>query len=315
MTDEQIEDELEHDASVDADDLDDGLEQTDAAPDDSGDESMDDTESRIHETLARARGWKPKSEWKGDATNWRDAKTFNLDFEANNGKLRKEIKAERERADKRVAEVEKMLKTQKRAFQILIERERKKLEAERADLRAQMEAAVDSGDTDAWRRLKAREDALAQESIPELQSEQHDTYNPHADPAFHQWIERNSWYRMNPQTGLREDPEKSAYAESIGQQLSISGMSPERNGIDFYNRISEEVEKRFSRKSSGRTPPRVETGRQAAQRGNTGGNGWMDIPKEERQSIMKAFADTPGIVDSKEARAAYAKAYFEEKRI
>jgi len=281
---------------------------------DEHDDESDNLEDKIAETIARARGWKSKENWKGDTSNWRPASEFNMDFEADNGKLRKDNRRLREQHE----DDRKQREIIARTFQVMAERDKKKLEIERQQLREQMERAVDEGNADQYRALRKQEDALV--DLPDVQVpdvSRDSGYDPNDDAAFTSWLQDNDWYDVDGQTGLRNDPDKAAYAEMIAGQLADTGHTPDREGRAFYDKITAAVNKKFSTsnsKTNGRRPPRVETGRQAAPGRRGDRKTWGDMPSRARKNALKAWPDLLSPDDPKERKAVrdnYAISYFE----
>ncbi len=128
---------------------------------------------RATEDEARKYGWRPKDEFKRDPQGWVDAKKF-LDFpQTHNKKLRDELKAQQVDTDERIRRLE-----QGHAAGLRVQQERHRQQL--ADVRAAQERAVDIGDTDAYRKLRADEDALQKQSMPQRDPEKRTSANAFA---------------------------------------------------------------------------------------------------------------------------------------
>lgn len=207
-----------------------GLEQS-AGNDDGG-------EPEHNEDSARALGWKPKDEYKGDPEQWRDWEDF-LDTEAKNGPqiraqnkvlARKIIALEKKfaRAEKTFAEArEHFSKTEERAYNRAV-----------TDIRKRQREAVAVGDTDAFDEASEELDELskdvqAKSATPDAAVKAED------EKTFNKWKRGNDWYES--------DKAMTAYADAMARE-----MGPyQATGLDwdeYLDEIGAKVKKEFAHK-------------------------------------------------------------------
>lgn len=143
------------------------------------------------EALAREMGWAPKDEWRGDETDWKDAKAFVKHTVDVNRTLSKDVRELR-------AQTERMAKTSAK----IMERE---LAKQRASIEARFENAVADGDVKAARK--------AQDDLRRLESEAGG--EPGTDEqAVEAFIERNPWFKS--------DPDAAAYAYAVCERYKAT---------------------------------------------------------------------------------------------
>lgn len=154
------------------------------------------------EADARRLGWKPEADWKGDKTGWVDASTFMEQVRTVPGKV-KRLEAD---FSERLQRMER-LHAETRA------REAEAHKAEIARLKAEMRKAVEVGDTEAYDKLEARRDTLAQEAAKEAPKE----VKAELPSETQEWKARNTWFD--------ENPEMRTAALSLAQKAAEAGLS------------------------------------------------------------------------------------------
>lgn len=164
------------------------------------------------EEKAKAQGWVPKEQFRGDPEKWVDAKTF-----AERGE--KIVPILKERND----HLEKEIREMKQTFQQFTDYHRQTEERvyNRAvkELESRRLQAVEDGDTDAFRQAEAERLELekARPAVPVTPSE---------PPEFGAFKTKNSWYGT--------DPELTAEADALGRGYADGGMD--------YSKVLEKVE-------------------------------------------------------------------------
>lgn len=232
------------------------------------------------EAEAKRFGWKPREEWKGDASNWTDAPAY-LEYARNTPHMVKRI--ERDYAE-RLARIE--------AFNAqALERERKAHAAELEAARRAQREAVSVADPEAWEAARRREDAL-REAAP-ARPEPAKVAPP---PEVAEWTKRNTWFDT--------DPEMKSAALALAQKAADAGLGVpaqlayvEREIATFFpDKVKPQPQRQtFAAVDGGSVAPPAKRGK-----------GWADIPAAEREMIRKHHI---GSVYANEGEAA--KAYWE----
>lgn len=240
------------------------------------------------ETQARALGWKPKAEWKGDATNWADADTF-LSYhqsapakvkrlEAETERLRKEYSDRLARMERMAAEAEK-----RRAAQY---------EADLAAVRAQRAAAERAQDFDAFRDATAREVALQRAAPVDAPAPAPAQAAPDVAPEVAEWGAKNDWITSDP--GLLEA------AKAYSREAEAKGFTDLKANLAYVD--GKMARFRPVQAAPGRTAAAVDSGGLAA--GRKPGKGWADIPAADR-ALAQRDIDGKIFKDQAEYAAAY----------
>lgn len=156
------------------------------------------------EEKARAQGWVPKEDFKGDPAKWKDAETFVKHGEdilpvlkERNEHLVKEMQGMKQDFNKFV---EYAKKAEERAYQRAI-----------ADLEKRELQAVADQDVDAMQALQKERQDLFQNTpkLPEVKNEE--------NPLMVAFKERNKWYES--------DPELTAEADALGAAFAQRNMA------------------------------------------------------------------------------------------
>jgi len=179
------------------------------------------------EVQARAMGWVPEDEFKGNPEMWKDAETF-----VKNGYEVLPILRERTKtmATKMDEVTQKLAKTES-LLATLTEHHKKtdELAYKRAlaDLKAEQRKAVEDNDVE-------RFDAIDRK-LEQLEKPEQSTNDANLDPGFVAWKSENPWYD--------NDAELSVYADSIaGFVERTSGL---KGGKAFFDKVTEEVKARY----------------------------------------------------------------------
>lgn len=148
------------------------------------------------EALASKMGWAPKDQFRGNAEDWKPADEFIIagkDIQRNLSRDLRELKS--------------TVSNMSRTSATLLEQQ---LEQRRAELEAQFNDAVESGDTQAARHVTTK--------IAELQQQQPPTAN---DPAVEGFMQKHAaWFN--------KDPEATNYAVSRADHYARQGLSAAR---------------------------------------------------------------------------------------
>ena len=280
------------------------------------------TEQPIAER-AKALGWTPTEEFKGDPEKWIDAPEFVARGEeimpilrSNNRRLERELSE----TQKKLAEQATALEASQAAikelkeFNTAVSKER--MEQVRKELLAELRQAKVDGDVD--RELELTDQLAthkaATAAAPKVEEPKSKPTGP--DPElvrrskeeFDAWKARNSWYDT--------DDVKTAVAVHIAQKLRASGS--ELVGTAFYDEVAKQVEAKL-----GGPPPadKVEGGGRSSGGGGSASRGktFGDLPADARATAERMLSKgtiTVGkgkFFETAEAfRQHYATKFFEE---
>lgn len=244
-----------------------------------------DTDPRDLVAEAKAHGWVPKEEFRGDPNRWTDAETF--------------IK----RADEVMPLLKKQNETLKRELSD-IKRSARRMEdhftkAEeriRAELVTKMEKAVEIGDVAGFRKLQGEADALGSKG-PDKQQE--------AIRAFADFRDENEWYDLGGLASATETERKQrAYFDRMVETNmdKAKDMAP----ADFIAHIGGLVEAKYP--SSAQRAPRAKPPSDVAgvtpRAARSAGKTYADLPPEAQRACDKWVKQ--GLIKD---RAAYVASY------
>lgn len=262
-----------------------------AGDDSGGDDAQQKTEAR-----ARAMGWTPKDEFKGDPAKWRDANEFVERGEREVPLLR----AQNKRLEAKIGELsttvremgEYLSKTEQRAYDRAL-----------TDLKQQRKEAIAAGDGDAFDKAEDGIKALERDVAAKAAKHAEKKDDSGADPVYTEWESRNPWLK---------DAELSDYAEFAAQKLRAGGEKA--TGTEFLDMVAAKVKAQFPTKF---TNPRRESAQAvegAAPARRSGGKTYADMPAEARAACDRmaknGFAGNDKAMAS--FKADYVKQYFEE---
>lgn len=243
-----------------------------------------------YEAEAKKMGWAPADEFKGDPKLHIDAETFYNRAVEYMPIAKATIKKLSERIDRMERDAKQFgefhSKTAEREYQRALD-----------TIRAEQEAAVESGDIEAHRAASAKLDKLEKPAAPS----QGGAISPEeAAEALIDWRRENKWFGDNK---LMTD-----YAELQADKMLKAGMMP---GPEHLAALTEKVKAKFPEEfedkgDDGADPPRR---RSAVDGGNTipprrGGKGFSDLPPAAQAACDRYIKQ--GFVKSREA---YVKDY------
>lgn len=228
-------------------------------PEDDGDTGTDDgveagaAEDEPEEKLARAGGWCPKEEWRGDPAKWVDAKTFN--DTASPARMRdRVVRMEEDRAKER-DEYNRKLERIERMSTVAIDRLKKEHEDNLKSLRQQREENVlleaEANGAEAAKRLQAQWDAYiadqeknrpevpepaqTQPQQPVMDEEQRKAYD-----AGRAWASKHAWAQADSQSF---DRATFTYAHA-----EMARISEEPAFVGDYAKQFAELDKRLAKR-------------------------------------------------------------------
>jgi hypothetical protein len=235
------------------------------------------------EERARAMGWAPKEEWRGDPENWKTAEEF---LEVGENKM----PVLKERLEKMYGMLENMqgelgqLRKTNTAIKEYNQRVHKKAYEEALEtLRAEKRNAVANQDVDAYDRLEKEESRLVKESVENFPADGENVPTDNeAVPEYYEFLKNNSWYK--------EEPEMQAYANMLQDVIVGEGV---KDNKEFFIEVERRVRKRFPEYFSNmrRTDaPEVEGGGGHLNE-DTGAKTWANLPKEAKAAYQEHFSD------------------------
>lgn len=276
---------------------------------------------RNYEQEARAEGWRPLENFKGDQSKWIDAKEFVERGEnilplvkAQNSKLKGELESQKQSLREMRENMENFKLFHEETTQRLQKEKKAEYARAESDLKKARTAAREEGD---YEKVDEINDSLVDLKEEAKKEEAKALKAPTAktqdeilkDPDYRAWAESNPWF------GDDSDPEnarKSRLAVAVGQELRAK--NPNIKMVAFLEKITEEVEATFGAKKSTREPAsKVEGSRRG-----TGGTGrsFTDLPSEARkqceEDIKKHVGPNKVYKTPKEYQAYFANLYFEE---
>jgi hypothetical protein len=256
--------------------------------DDGDDKGQEQVEAR-----ARAMGWTPKDEFKGDPAKWREAGEFVERGEREIPLLR----AQNKRLEARIGELsttvkefaDHLSKTEQRAYDRAI-----------TDLKQQRKEAIAAGDGDAFDKVDDEIKKIEREVATKAAKHADKKDDGGADPVYAEWESRNTWLK------------ESEFAEFAAQKLRAGGEKA--SGAEFLDLVAEKVKKQFPAKF---TNPRRETAQAvegAAPASRRGGKTYADMPAEARAACERMAKNgfAGNVEAAKQFKEQYVKQYFEE---
>lgn len=228
---------------------------------------------RDYETEARAHGWRPREEFKGDPDLWADAETFirNADekmplLKQKNRSMEREI---RELRQSTLRMQDQFTKAEQRL---------------RAELTTKMERAVETGDVTEFRRLKGEHDEIA---APAASAEEE---TKRASLVLLSYRKDNPWFDEGalPSAGPA-DRRAAARIRQIFEEQVLEGLDkgpPEA----FFKRAFDQLKEEMP--DLGRSAPREKPGSDVAGvtrtgAGRRGGKTFADLPADAQRMCDK----------------------------
>lgn len=256
---------------------------------------------RDFDAEARAHGWVPKEEFKGDPTRWTDAETFVKKADEVMPLLRKKTQAQ----DREIADLKRQIA---RASEHFSKAEERAYTRALNDLKAQQEAAVEAGDLNAHREVSKKIDELRDEVEAKPKA---DVSPIDVKRALVDFRDANPWY--DGETAA--DKRARDYADLLAEEHEekAKAMPP----AEFFSFIADKVKERYP--ALGKAADDQSRRRSAVEgagnvgRPSRGGKSFNDLPVEAQRAADKwhkqgLFGD-PSKVTLAEARKRYVETY------
>jgi hypothetical protein len=251
-----------------------------------GRKTMSEEEAKQIEERARAMGWVPKEEFKGDPEKWRDAKEFVERGENFAGINKENINRLTDKLitmESKYTELQDTLKQvgewSRKAEERAYKKAKKEFEREKMRLKKELKIAAKEEDWDRFDVIETELDSLEEPEKP-LEPNQNSATATVSDPQFIAWKAENTWYET--------DPEMTQYADAVG--MFVRQKNPHITGKAFYDAVKEEVKKRYPERfeNPNRTKPNiVDGGNVEARTKGSGKKTFADLPKEAQQEYEK----------------------------
>jgi len=237
--------------------------------------SGEDTEQVDVEAAARAMGWRPLDEFSGDPSRHVDAQTFYKRGQ----EVMPILKAQTKTLLKRLDAAEK---SAKQAAEYFSKAEERAYHRALADIRAEQEAAVESGDIEAHRKASDKLDKLGKLEKPGSSGSEMSEDQRAED--FADWGKANKWYATNSVM--------QAYADAQAQKIirTRGGGVLDRADLDA---VAEQVKAKFADDfpdefgEKPRAKPRSAVEGVTPSRSRPGGKGFADLPVEAQRMADK----------------------------
>lgn len=256
------------------------------------------SQARDFETEAREHGWTPQDDFRGDPNKWVDAETFMRRADEVMPLLKKQLAHYKIEMDKMKKTVSRLTKAEQRAY-----------DTARADIQAEMESAVESGDLTAFRAANEKMDGLREE----ISAESPQAHGEDPNEEFDNFREANSWYDKADLKGASDlEKDARAYADRMADRFARQGLQKELSPSQFFAKIAEAVNAEFPQLKN--KPPRPKPASDVAgvtrapggPRAKTAAN----LPPEARRQAIRFF--NQGVIRAKteaEALDKFAKDY------
>jgi hypothetical protein len=249
----------------------------DAADTDTG------TTERDFDAEARAHGWTPKDDFKGDAAKWVDAETFVKRADEVMPFLKKQNAGLKRQIDDLTRQFKKASehfgKAEERAYKRAL-----------TELQAKHNAAVEEGDVAGANKVLKDMDELKADAAPKIDRD--DAPDPkQAAREFAEWVEDNDWYVS--------DDKKRAYAD-----IQAGAMGPAGEWDGGPKAWLDELGKRVSRKFAEQKPNLANPGGNRGNGGPRGAKTFADLPPNAKAMCDKWVKQ--GLIKTRED---YVKAY------
>lgn len=239
------------------------------------------------EDQARALGWKPEDEFKGDKAKWTDAETFLEVHGRNNGALRNALAQQAKDLAELKEQMRGMDTAHRKIFDMQIKKQKEEFDQQVAFLKAQKREALRSGEHETAADIDEQIDSLRERGpdlpdVPQTQS-----VTPGLQPNWRDnkilagWADRNSWFD--------KDEDMSAYAGAIGQK--IRAENPALPFSSLLEEVTVRVRKAFPQKFTATRRSPVEGATPGAVGAVNSGKTYASLPKDAKAACDEAVAD------------------------
>jgi hypothetical protein len=271
------------------------------------------------ERSARAMGWQPKEQWKGNPEVWVDAPTFirrGEEFGPHLQHDRRRLQESLAQRDARLAQMEADLKATKDSLAAITtfneEMEQDRKERRKVELGAALRAAREAGDDVKVAELQNELGEVIKPPEKTAAAAPPAKPNGAAQPVIQPWVKSF----IDGRKDFFEDTDKIALFNSRMMKRRQAGDTRvgEVEGVDLLNEVVDEVEKTLGGNRERRAASKTEESRPTGGgRGNSGGKSYQDLPPEAQKKCDAQegkFVGKAGFKDQAAWRKHYVKEYF-----
>lgn len=224
------------------------------------------------EAEAKAQGWKPEEDWKGDKTKWMPADQYlEVGEKVHKTKIDRLERQNQELKDSVAFLMQGQKKIEQQSYQKALD-----------DIAKRQRKATEAGDVDDFDAAEEEKKRIYKDAQASAQASEQQ--QPYIDHDFESWKEDNSWFQ--------EDPDMTAYAIGISDQIQReTGYS----GRKLYDAVTSRVRKTFSQKFVNQrreAPTAVESGSGASGGGKS--KKFEDLPADAKKAYEKFARQIPG---------------------
>jgi len=269
------------------------------------------------EKEARAMGWLPKAEFKGDESHWVEAPAFVEKgrqilpiMQKNNERLLSQVGNLNSKLDGLAGALKAAQTTIETLEASHADDVKEQVEQARKELKAELTVASREGDHEAVAELTdklGQLNAANKEAGGEEERKPPIVERPAISPEVQAWFQKNQDFVSNPR--------KVALAGVIQQELRAAGETA--TGPAFLDLVAEKVEAEYGGRPSGTT--KVSAGNGGGNRGATSGTAgktYADLPADAKAACDKFAAKVVGPSrkhkDVASWRASYTEQYYKE---
>ena len=245
------------------------------------DEQPEGEEQQEIEKEARALGWRPEAEFRGDKAHWVDAATFVEKgkfvvpiLRENNKRLQQELKSR----DLKINTLEETLTNATQALERLESHytaaNKRAVEVAKNQLKEELKEARATDDIEAEFKILDRLEELKDVVETEKPAPKQKTLEENLSPEFKKWQAENTWFG--------EDKKKTKAILRIAEDLRDEGDKSQ--GADFFERCMEVLEQQEDVPQ--RPASKVENGSSRSSR-SSGGKSFDSLPSDARQACME----------------------------
>lgn len=271
------------------------------------------------ETSARAQGWVPKEDFRGDQTKWVGAGEF-LEIQERRGVTTTRLRTDLDSVKQQNATLQAQLRAQQAALDALqetvVETKTTDLTATESDLTAQIKAARTANDFDKEEELRDKREEVRRQKARLTVDKSGGTAqaggevkDPTKSPEFQEFLKDNPWFET--------DRVMAAAAVATLAQLNAEGKTKDLTPTQRFALAAEETKKRFGIIGAKAGAQKMEGSRGGGDAG--GGDGtdkaYADLPAEAKAACDRQSQRVVGpgkkFKDLASWQKSYTRTYFQ----
>lgn len=196
----------------------------------------------VMEDRARQKGWRPKEEFKGDVTDWVDAREFlgRAPLFDKIKDLKGELHKQQTRFEKDMEGVSAYIaQTEERAFK-----------RAQAELKAARKAAMRSDDPEAVEKIEEQLETLESDHQKAVASVPKPNKTQGPTPEFMDWQERNDWFKLSA-TGA---PSNEMTEDAIAIGTGYAAANPTLSHAKVLEHVEKKIRKMYAEETNTTAP-------------------------------------------------------------